>query len=314
MSTELLCIGLTTLDVTARTVEGLPPGESVTFIEQIVIAPAGTAGGTALIAARLGVRTALAARIGADANGRSVRMLLESEGVDTGLVEVDPGLPTSTTLICVDRDGVRPRLHAPGASQLMQLDAQTRAAACTARFVHYAGVGGTHLDGGPGAQLLAQARAAGVCVTCDLIGPRPGAREELGRLLPSVDYFMPNAAEAMTLSQTDSPLAAARHFLALGARGCIIKDGPNGSWLVDAQSSMRIPAHRIVPVDTTSCGDSYCAGFIAGLSSGWSAPQACRLGTATAARVALAAGTLGALTDRAATEEFMRNWPVREHA
>jgi sugar/nucleoside kinase (ribokinase family) len=33
-------------------------------------------------------------------------------------------------------------------------------------------------------------------------------------------------------------------------------------------------------VDSTGCGDSYCAGFIMGLSMGWDLEKAGRLGTA----------------------------------
>ena len=50
-----------------------------------------------------------------------------------------------------------------------------------------------------------------------------------------------------------------------------------GSVIVDDQGATRLPAHAITPVDTTSCGDSYCAGFIAGLDRGWSVIEAARL-------------------------------------
>ncbi len=74
---------------------------------------------------------------------------------------------------------------------------------------------------------------------------------------------------------------------------------------------MTMPAHDIVPVDTTSCGDSYCAGFIAALDRGWSVLDAARFATATAALVALGLGTLGTLESFEATERAMRELPVR---
>ena len=203
MADELLCIGLTTLDVTARPVDGLPVAESVALVEQMAIAPAGTAGGTALIAARLGVRTALASLVGGDATGRAVRALLDAEGVDTRLLGVHATLPTSTTMILIDSSGKRSRLHALGASMVTKVDDATISAARSARFVHYAGIGGSELDGGPGAHFVAQAKAAGAIVSCDLISPRPGALDELRKLLPFVDYFMPNSDEARELAGTD---------------------------------------------------------------------------------------------------------------
>ena len=74
MGTGLICIGLTTLDVVARPIDALPQGEGTTLIQGIGIAPAGTAAGAAMVAARLGVRTRLAGSVGGDLTGRFVRM------------------------------------------------------------------------------------------------------------------------------------------------------------------------------------------------------------------------------------------------
>jgi sugar/nucleoside kinase (ribokinase family) len=32
---------------------------------------------------------------------------------------------------------------------------------------------------------------------------------------------------------------------------------------------IRLPAYKVPIVDSTGCGDAYCAGFIVGLSLGW---------------------------------------------
>ncbi len=48
MKSGLLTIGLTTLDVVARPIDGLPSGEGTTLIEGIACAPAGTAAGAAM--------------------------------------------------------------------------------------------------------------------------------------------------------------------------------------------------------------------------------------------------------------------------
>jgi sugar/nucleoside kinase (ribokinase family) len=68
-------------------------------------------------------------------------------------------------------------------------------------------------------------------------------------------------------------------------------------------------------VDTTSCGDSYCAGFIAALDRGWAPLEAARFATATAALVAQGLATLGRLESFEATAEAMRQMtPVTETA
>jgi sugar/nucleoside kinase (ribokinase family) len=133
-------------------------------------------------------------------------------------------------------------------------------------------------------------------VTCDLISPRPGVVDQLKLILPHVDVFMPNAAEARMLSGREDLGEAGQALRDMGVGACVFTDGGDGSVLVDARGMTRIPAHKITPVDTTSCGDSYCAGFIAGLDRGWSVEQACRFAGAVSALVAQGLGTLGALT------------------
>ncbi|MDR3508960.1 MAG: sugar kinase [Caulobacteraceae bacterium] len=312
MTNRLLCVGLTTLDVTARPIDAIPEAETTTLIEKITLSPAGTAGGAALVAAKLGVKTALASALGDDAAGRLVRMELEDLGIDTNLLPALPGLPTSTTILAIDSQGRRPNFHAMGASFAAEITSATLEAAKTVRFLHYGGVGGPKLNGGPGAELLATAKAAGATITCDLISPRGAVIEELSLLLPHVDYFMPNAGEAQFLSGQDDLARAGAFFRDLGAGACLFKNGSNGSVIVDAEGLTRLAAHDITPIDTTSCGDSYCAGFIAGLDRGWSVRDAARLGSAVAALVAQGLGTLGMLESFEAAETLMRQGALRE--
>jgi len=312
MTTGLLTIGLTTLDVVASPIDALPSGESTTLIRGIACAPAGTAGGAAMVAARLGVPVKLASALGGDLTGRFVRMALEEAGVDTSLLPVLDGMPTSTTVLAVDSQGRRPNFHALGAGMLATAGEDVVAAAKQTRFLHYGGVGGPKLDGGPGAALLQAAHEAGAVVTCDLISPQASAMSELQRLLPFVDYFMPSATEALALTGAADLDAAADAFLAMGAKACIIKNGSKGSYVVLPEGRHTLPAHVITPVDTTSCGDSYCAGFIAALSRGWTPLDACRFATATAALVAQGLATLGKLDSFEATEAAMRAMPLAE--
>jgi sugar/nucleoside kinase (ribokinase family) len=302
MKSGLLTIGLTTLDIVARPVDALTHTERAVLIGGIACVPAGTAGGAAMVAAKLGVATTIVGAVGDDLIGRFVRLGFESVGVDTRLLVTRPGERTSTTLLTVESDGQRSSYHAAGAGGGASIDDTVVAAACASAFVHYAAVGGRETDGGAGADLIKAAKASGAVVTCDLISPRRSAREELPRLLPYVDYFMPSAAEAVFLSGADDLAAAAEFFRGLGVGACIIKNGADGSYVSVGDERRTVPAHAIQPIDTTSCGDSYCAGFIAALSRGWSPLDACRFATATASLVAQGLGTLGKLASFEDTE------------
>jgi len=314
MGSGLVCVGLTTLDIVARAIDRLPQAEGGLLIEGIEVVPAGTAGGAAMVAATLGVETRLVTAIGDDRPGRFVRMALEETGVDTGLVAQLPGRRTSQTVLAIDSAGRRPNFHALGAGHFTEITPEAIEAAKAARFIHWGGVGSPRLERGPGAELLAAARAAGATVTLDLIAPQASAMDELARLLPHVDYFMPSAAEALPLAGADDLDRAADVFLGLGAGACIFKSGAAGSYVARGGERTWLPAHDITALDTTSCGDSYCAGFIAALDRGWPVLEACRFATATAALVAQGLGTLGTLADFASTERAMRETPLRETA
>jgi sugar/nucleoside kinase (ribokinase family) len=264
------------------------------------------------VAARLGVPTALASAVGDDAAGGLVRAVLGEAGIDLSLLAKLAGVPTSTTILAIDSNGRRPNFHALGASHRAEVDDAWRGAAASVKFLHYAGVGGPRLDGGAGADLAARAKAAGAVVTCDLISPGRRALEELKRLLPHVDYFMPNAGEALVLSGQTNLADAGGFFHDLGAGACVFKNGAAGSVIITREGETRLPAHDIAVVDTTSCGDSYCAGFIAALDRGRSVVDAARFASATAALVAQGLGTLGKLEDFDTTDRFMHEAPLRE--
>ena len=312
MSFDLVCIGLTTLDVVVRPIDALPEREQTILVEGIEIVPAGTACGAALVAGALGVNTAIAGAIGDDRKGRFLRGVLEEIGVATTLLETLPGQATSTTMLAIDSEGRRPAFHAVGASFQYQITPAALAAASRAKAVHWGGIGSRNLDRGPGAELMAAAKAAGALTTCDLISPGKHALDELRRLLPHVDYFLPSAVEARALSGQDDLTAAAAFFRDLGAGACVIKNGAAGSILGLADRTVILPAHAITPVDTTSCGDSYCAGFIAALLRGFEPVEAARFATATAALVAQGLGTLGKLESFEATRQTMRTLALQE--
>lgn len=311
MQLDLLAVGLTTIDVTVYPVASLPEGETGQIVEKIVLSPAGTAGGTAFVAQKLGLRTGIASAVGDDPQGQLIRSMFDAAGVDTSLLAVDPAWPTSTTVLPIRPNGDRPNWHMVGASIFAPVTDAVFAALAHTAAVHWGGVGFPGAAG-KGADLLREARGRGVFTSCDLIAPSDAAQADLDALLPHVDLFMPSLAEVRALAGTDDPVEGAGRFMARGAGGCLIKMGGDGALLILPDRQIHVPAHRIDPVDTTSCGDSLCAGYIAGRTRGLDHVDALRFGVATAAQVALGVGTLGKLESYDTTLTFMRDTPVRE--
>lgn len=314
MSARLVCVGLTTLDIAGRPIDHIPEKGGTTLIEGAALSPAGTAGGAALVAATLGMPVSIVSAVGDDAAGRLVRSEFERSNVNTSLLATHPGRRTSTTILAIRSDGERPNFHALGASMFAELKPAALEAGRNAKFVHWGGVGGMKLDGGTGADFLCAAKKAGTIVTCDLIGPNGRTVQELERLLPHVDYFMPNVEEALFLANTEDPAKAAAFFQRMGAKTCIFKRGGKGAVRFKNGARTDFAAHDIVPADTTSCGDSYCAGFIAALDRGFFEDDACRFAMITAALVAQDLGTLGKLKDFESTLRAMAELPLRRHA
>ena len=81
-----LCMGVHVLDVLVRPVEAIPEGHGGELVEEIRITAAGSAGGTALVLAKLGASVRSAGAIGRDAAGDMLVALLERDGVDTELL------------------------------------------------------------------------------------------------------------------------------------------------------------------------------------------------------------------------------------
>lgn len=314
MKLDLLCVGLTTLDVVGRPITEIPADEGGRLIEQIACAPAGTAAGAACVAARLGLKTGLAGAIGNDLTGKFVRFALEDGGVDTKLLKTLDGVPTSTTILPIDHQGRRPTLHAPGAGSIPQLTDELMAAAADVRCLHYAAIGAPTFDRGPGEKLVEAAKAAGAVVTCDLIAPRPDAKEELARILPHVDWFLPSADEARLLTGQEDLQAAADAFVAMGAKNCVIKDGGRGAVVAAGSLRGRLPAFDIKVVDTTTCGDSFCAGFITAHLEGFSDLDALKFAAATAAMVAQGLATYGKLESFEQVENAVKTLALKEAA
>lgn len=297
---DLTCAGLTTLDILVRPVDALPDAQQPTLVDEIALAPAGTASGTAMVAATLGLDVAVISAVGKDVNGDIVLQLLEQTGVDCGQVARLGELPTSTSVLTIRSDGERPVFHMLGASILTALSPAAIEVARRSRFFHFGGVGFPNLSSPEAFAAVAEIRAGGTYITCDLIAPQPQTIETLRALLPHVDCFMPSEAEVRVLLGEAMPEQALETFIGMGAASCIIKRGSAGSIGWHDGEIHEVAAKTITPVDTTSCGDSYCAGFISGLLRGSSFLDSMATATETAAQVAQGLGTLGKLEKRAA--------------
>jgi sugar/nucleoside kinase (ribokinase family) len=311
--TKVACLGIQIMDILGRPVIEIPEGQNVALLEEIRITVAGTAGGTSIDLAKLGAEVFAMGAIGKDEIGNFLLTTMQRYGINTGGLKRKPGVQTSSSMLPIRPNGARPSLHVLGANgELVWEDIDLEIIAS----VDYFHMGGTSLllkfDGEPTRKVLEFAKQNGVTTTFDLVAmERPDLLDLIEPCLPFVDYFMPGLEEAVMMCGLTDRQEVIRFFLERGAGHTVFKMGDQGSsiaYLKDGEViEKRIPGYKVPVVDSTGCGDAYCAGFIVGLSMGWDLEKAAQLGTAAGGLVIQGLGSDAGIVDLDKTIEFMNN-------
>lgn len=287
---KAIAMGVHVLDVLVRPVEEIPEGQGGQLVEEIKVTPAGSAGGTAVVLAKLGAEVMSAGAIGSDAAGDMLLQLLESHGIDTSLLMRRDDVQTSASVLPIRPNGDRPAFHVVGANGTYGPDDAPWDAIATADFLH---LGGPEFMGGEAAaQILSRAREGGAVTSADVLAPgEPGLLDWIGPALPELDYLLPNEEQVLGFTGESDLTAGCRALVERGV-GCVAATrGADGVLVVDAEGEESVPAFEIEVVDTTGCGDAFSAGFLRGLSLDRSRTDSARLGCAAAALVAQGLGT-----------------------
>jgi sugar/nucleoside kinase (ribokinase family) len=305
---DVVALGVHVLDVLVRPVEAIPEGQGGQLVEEIRITPAGSAGGTAIVLAKLGATVHSAGAIGTDATGDMLVSLLERDGVDTSLLVRRADALTSATVLPIRPNGDRPALHVVGANGTYGPDDAPWDAIAAATHLH---VGGPEFMGGEAAaRILSHAREHGTFTSADILAPGdPGLLEWIAPALPHLDLLAPNEEQVLGFTGADDVVAGCRALLARGVGRVAATCGAEGVVLVDGDGAERVPAFAIDVVDTTGCGDAFSAGFLRGLALGRDPRAAATLGCAAAAIVAQGLGTDHGDFDLAAADAFAAATP-----
>jgi sugar/nucleoside kinase (ribokinase family) len=283
-------MGVHVLDVLVRPVESIPEGQGGQLVEEIKITAAGSAGGFALVLARLGAEVRSAGAVGSDPVGDMLLSLLERDGVDTSLLLRRDDVQTSASVLPIRPTGERPAFHVIGANGTYGVDDAPWDAIEDCTHLH---IGGPEFMGGEAAaQILSRARAAGAVTSADILAPgEPGLLDWIGPALPELDYLLPNDEQVLAFTGETELVAGCRALVERGVSCVVATRGAEGALIVDADAEEPVPAFEVDVVDTTGCGDAFSAGFLRGLSLGRSRRDAALVGCAVAAEVAQGLGT-----------------------
>src|SRR3954465_11227159 len=95
---QVVSLGIHILDVLGRPVTRIPPKQDVDLIEEIRLTVAGTAAGTSVDLAKLGVDVLAMGAVGEDAAGNFIVDTMHRYGIDTSGLRRKPAVQTSATM------------------------------------------------------------------------------------------------------------------------------------------------------------------------------------------------------------------------
>jgi ribokinase len=260
-SGTVVVLGSANLDIVVPVPHHPVTGETVMGGDHALV-PGGKGANQAVAASRLGATVSFVGRVGPDDAGVTLRESLETAGVDTGLLRVDPDAPTGIALIGVDAAGDNAIVVSPGANGRVGPEDVVDAAT----VVRDAAVLLLQLE----VPMEAVTAAARLATGRVILNPAPAAPLP-GDLLELVDVLVPNAIELAQLvgaepaDEVDEVAAQAR---SLPVDTVVVTRGADGALLVTPYDHLVVPAPTIHPVDTTGAGDSFCGALAEALARG----------------------------------------------
>lgn len=307
---DVACIGILVADAITRTVDGFPARGKLTAIDSLQLYSGGCAMNASVDLKKLGCNVAVLGMVGNDGFGTFLKKELEQQAINIDGLCITAQAETSASVVLVDSGGERSFLHAVGANGLYREQDVNYTVLANSTIVF---VGGSLLmpgfDGEGCAKCLKRAKEMEKITVLDTAWDDSGRwMAAVAPSLPYVDYFIPSADEAQMLSGETEPHKMADVFFGYGAKCVVIKLGKEGCYLQEAaeEKGSFIPAcSGVAAVDTTGAGDSFCAGFLYGISHGFSPHDACRLGNAVGAHCVMAVGATTGIKPYAQIKAFM---------
>ncbi len=285
-SLDVITIGRSSVDLYGEQI-GSRLEDIGSFAKSVGGCPANIAIGTA----RLGLRSALISRVGAEQMGGFIREQLQREGVETAGLHTDPDRLTALVLLAVEADGISPMIFYRTDCADMALEEADIDPAFIASAKAVV-VTGTHFSTPNAAaaqkKAIRLAKAAGGKVVFDidyrpnlwgLAGHAAGferfvkssrVTEAYQSILADTDLVVGTEEEVLIAAGTETlpealkvirGLTAATIVLKRGAKGCIVYDGAIPEDLEDGIVGQGFP---IEVFNVLGAGDAFMSGFLRG--------------------------------------------------
>ncbi|WP_323446307.1 5-dehydro-2-deoxygluconokinase [Streptomyces yaizuensis] len=280
----------------------------------------GSAANVAVAAARLGRRTALVTRTGADAFGDYLHEALRDFGVDDRWVSPVPAYPTPVTFCEIFPPDDFPLwfYRRPKAPDLeIHRDELDLAAIRAARILWITGTG-LCAEPSRDATLAALAHRDRAGTTVFDLDWRPmfwddpeAARPHYRRALAHATVAVGNVAECEIATGESEPEAAARALLAAGVELAVVKKGPDGVLALHRDGTRAdVPPVPVDVVNGLGAGDAFGGALCHGLLAGWDPERIVRYANAAGAIVAARLACSSAMPYPDEVEQVLAGGPV----
>lgn len=245
----------------------------------------------AIAAARQGATAGYITSLGQDWMGDAFLDLWKSEGIDASRVKQHPTAPTGVSFVTHTPAGHKfDYLRKNSAASLMQPADMPTDYIARAKFFHVSAIGQAISVTAREAISLAMdaAKTAGVKISYDTnlrlrLWDLDVAREVIHATAARCDYLLPSLDDSQQLTGLEKADAIADFYLELGAPVVALKMAHEGALLATPANRVRVPAHRVTPVDATGAGDTFDGAFLSRLFAGDDLETAARYANVAAA-------------------------------
>lgn len=307
---KVLVIGRAGLDLYAD-----PPGTPIEDAAAFTAALGGSAANMAVAFTKQGGAAALLTAVSNDAVGRYTVKALKNYGIDTRFIRSVGGEARNSLAVVETRaENCQSVIYRNDAADFQVTEAEI-AAVPLAEFSAVI-VTGTCLAKEPSRSAtlksMRRARAAGLRLIID-IDYRPyswtskaEAQAVCAEAAALCDIIVGNDEEFAVLAGSQDGLALAEHLAEKPGRIVVYKKGERGCTTFTPGACFETPIYKVTALKPTGAGDGFMGGFLAGLLTGASLPDAVRRGAATAAIVVTKVGCAPAMPDSAEVQQFMQ--------
>ncbi|CAN5883359.1 5-dehydro-2-deoxygluconokinase [soil metagenome] len=282
---DLVCVGRLSVDL-----YGEQQGSALEHLSSLRTYLGGSAANVCVGTARLGLRTAMLSRVGADGWGTFLRDRLVAEGVDVSMLASDPDRLTAAVALAVRESDGFPRMFlyrdsADMATAAEDVDADVvtgaRAVLVTGSFLANPTVAETTH------RVIALAKRAGARVVLDIdfrpslwgLAPlgegqlmaadAPATGRALQQILPDCDLVVGTEEEiAVAAGETDIETAVAA-IRSRTTAAVVVKSGALGATVYpgsgeESDKPVQVPGFAVEVFNTVGAGDGFLSGFLSG--------------------------------------------------